>query len=87
MVMSTTLQNSSKCAIVDMGAFHLAEFAQTLCLPIVGSAVHGGVHVVQVVSQKLALRMLMVPPLDNTFKVSLASQTFLGLCRVLHDRL
>ena len=67
------------CAIVDMGAFHLAEFAHTLCLPIVGSAVHGGVHVIQVVSQKLALRMLMIPPLDNTFKVSLAAQYRLAL--------
>ena len=69
MVMSRTSEQSSVCLLVDMGAFHLAEFAQTLCLPFVGSAVHGGVHVVQVVSQKLAVRMLMVAPLDDTFKV------------------
>ena len=68
MVMSRTTEAGSICQLVDMGAFHLAEFAQTLCLPFVGSAVHGGVHVVQVVAQKLAMRMLMVPPLDDTFK-------------------
>ena len=69
MVMSTSEQSSGKALMVDMGAFHLAEFAQTLCLPFVGSAVHGGVHVVQVVSQPLAMRMLMIPALDDTFKV------------------
>jgi len=69
MVMSTSEQSSGKALMVDMGAFHLAEFAQTLCLPFVGSAVHGGVHVVQVVSQLLAMRMLMIPALDDTFKV------------------
>ncbi|KAA6421082.1 MAG: serine threonine kinase [Trebouxia sp. A1-2] len=70
MVMSTSVQGSGKALMVDMGAFHLAEFAQTLCLPFVGSAVHGGVHVVQVVSQPLAMRMLMIPALDDTFKVA-----------------
>lgn len=69
MVMSTSEQSSGKALMVDMGAFHLAEFAHTLCLPFVGSAVHGGVHVVQVVSQLLAMRMLMIPALDDTFKV------------------
>ncbi len=69
MVMSTSVQGSGNALMVDMGAFHLAEFAQTLCLPFVGSAVHGGLHVVQVVSQPLAMRMLMIPALDDTFKV------------------
>lgn len=69
MVRSTSTQGKSKALMVDMGAFHLAEFAHTLCLPFVGSAVQGGVHVVQVVSQMLAMRMLMVTPLDDTFKV------------------
>ncbi|DBA84440.1 TPA: hypothetical protein ACH3X1_006072 [Trebouxia sp. C0004] len=70
MVMSTSVQGSGKALMVDMGAFHLAEFAKTLCLPFVGSAVHGGLHVVQVVSQPLAMRMLMIPALDDTFKVA-----------------
>ena len=74
MVMSRTTEAGSICQLVDMGAFHLAEFAQTLCLPFVGSAVHGGVHVVQVVAQKLAIRMLMVPPLDDTFKVCILAK-------------
>ena len=75
MVMSTSEQSSGKALMVDMGAFHLAEFAQTLCLPFVGSAVHGGLHVVQVVSQFLAMRMLMIPALDDTFKVCLSPKT------------
>ena len=75
MVMSRTSEQGSICLLVDMGSFHLAEFAQSLCLPFVGSAVHGGVHVVQVVSQKLAVRMLMVPPLDDTFKVCVKTKS------------
>lgn len=74
MVQSTlTEAHNGKCLLVDMGAFHMVEFAKTLCLPFLGAAVHGGVHVLQVVPQTLAMRMLVFPVLDNTFKVSLAS--------------
>lgn len=70
MVQSTlTEAHNGKCLLVDMGAFHLVEFAKTLCMPLLGSAVHGGVHVLQVVPQTLSMRMLLFPVLDNTFKV------------------
>ena len=70
MVQSTlTEAHNGKCLLVDMGAFHLAEFAKSLCMPFVGSAVHGGVPVLQVVPQTLAMRMLVFAPLDGTFKV------------------
>ena len=72
MIHSTlTEAHNGKCLLVDMGAFYLLEFAKTLCQPFVGSAVHGGLHVLQVVPQTLAMRMLVFPLLDNTFKVSI----------------
>ena len=57
------------CILCDMGAFHLAEFARTLCRPFVGSAVHGGIHILQIGSMKLHPRMLTFPTLNSTFKV------------------
>ena len=57
------------CILCDMGAFHLAEFAHTLCRPFVGSAVHGGIHILQIGSMKLHPRMLTFPTLNSTFKV------------------
>lgn len=70
MVNSTVLQRGgTPCILADGGAFHLAEFARTLCPPFVGSAVHGGIHILQIQSSKLALRMLVFPALKSTFKV------------------
>ena len=83
MVQSTlTEAHNGKCLLVDMGAFHLVEFAKTLCLPFMGSAVHGGVHVLQVVPQTLAMRMLVFAALDNTFKVHLCFTSANAVCQV-----
>ncbi len=64
------------CILADMGAFHLAEFAHTLCRPFVGSAVHGGIHILQIGSMKLHPRMLTFPTLNSTFKVFFAAINF-----------
>ena len=70
MVNSTVLQTGgTPCILADGGAFHLAEFARTLCTPFVGSAVHGGIHILQIQSTKLAPRMVLFPALKSTFKV------------------
>lgn len=52
-----------------MGAFYLAEFADSHCRPIEGSAVHGGIHVLQIVAPSLLSRLLYFPPLSQSFKV------------------
>ena len=57
------------CELIDMGAFYLAEFAQKQCCPIEGSAVHGGMHVLQVLAPSHRSRLLHFPPLSQTFKV------------------
>ena len=57
------------CMLCDMGAFYLVEFAKTLCRAYVGSAVHGGIHVVQISSMKLSSRLLTFAPLNSQFKV------------------
>ncbi len=70
MVHSTIAETGgTPCILCDMGAFHLAEFARTLCRPFVGSAVHGGIHILQIASTKLLQRMLTFPTLNSTFKV------------------
>ena len=70
MVNSTMAETGgTPCILADMGAFHLAEFAHTLCRPFVGSAVHGGIHILQIGSMKLHPRMLTFPTLNSTFKV------------------
>ena len=71
MVNSTVSETGGlRCILVDMGCFYLAEFGATLCQPFVGSAVHGGVHMLQIQSTKLQPRLLMFPLLNSTFKVS-----------------
>ncbi|DBA68431.1 TPA: hypothetical protein ACH3X2_013731 [Trebouxia sp. C0005] len=71
MVNSTMAETGAMpCVLCDMGAFHLAEFADTLCRPFVGSAVHGGIHILQIGSMKLHPRMLTFPTLNSTFKVA-----------------
>ena len=62
-------RGGTPCILADAGAFHLAEFARTLCRPFEGSAVHGGIHILQIESTKLAPRMLAFPTLKSTFKV------------------
>lgn len=68
--MQLTPEKDTECVLVDTGMFHLVEFANTLCLPYVGSAVHGGIHMLQLCPRKLSPRMLMVKKLDATRKVS-----------------
>ncbi len=73
MVNSTMVETGgTPCILADMGAFHLAEFAHTLCRPFVGSAVHGGIHILQIGPMKLHSRMLTFPTLNSTFKVCFA---------------
>ena len=62
-------QQNSVCELIDMGAFYLAEFADSHCRPIEGSAVHGGIHVLQVVAPSLMSRLMHFAPLSQTFKV------------------
>ncbi|KAL3134262.1 hypothetical protein ABBQ38_006526 [Trebouxia sp. C0009 RCD-2024] len=57
------------CALIDMGAFYLAEFASKQCCPIEGAAVHGGLHVLQVVAPCHMCRLLHFPLLSQTIKV------------------
>ena len=81
MVNSTITQTGgTPCLLVDMGAFHLAEFAATLCRPFVGSAVHGGVHMLQIQSAKLSTRMFVFPVLNSTFKVGTLGLHFCCCC-------
>ena len=60
---------NSVCELLDMGAFYLAEFADGCCRPIEGSAVHGGVHVLQIMPFTLQDRLLFLPPLSQSLKV------------------
>ena len=62
-------EQPGECILVDMGAWHLAEFAHSLGLPYEGSAVHGGIHVLQMCSSQLVPRMNMFPRLLSTNKV------------------
>lgn len=70
MINSTVIETGGTlCVVIDMGAYHLAEFAKTLCRPYVGSAVHGGIHILQVVSRKLQPRTLTFPTFSTASKV------------------
>lgn len=55
--------------LIDMGAFYLAEFASKQCCPIEGAAVHGGLHVLQVMAPSHLGRLQYFPPLSPTIKV------------------
>ena len=63
-------QNAA-CELIDMGAFYLAEFAETHCRPIEGSAVQGGIHVLQIMPPVLLGRLLYTAPFSQTLKVML----------------
>ena len=71
-VTSLVPEQPGECILVDMGAFHLAEFAHSLGQPFEGSAVHGGIHIVQMCSSQLVPRMVMFPRLPSTCKVTSA---------------
>ena len=66
-----TVQQRALCELIDMGAFYLAEFASKQCCPIEGSAVHGGLHVLQVVIPSQMGRLLHFPRLSQICKVPL----------------
>ena len=68
---STDTGHSSACQLIDMGAFYLAEFVDTHCRPIEGSAVQGGIHVLQIMPPSLLARLLYIAPLTQTCKVGL----------------
>ena len=57
------------CQLIDMGAFCLAEFADTQCRPIEGAGVHGGMHVLQILAPSHTGRLPQFPPLSQSFKV------------------
>ena len=58
MVNSTIAETGgTPCILCDMGAFHLAEFANTLCRPFIGSAVHGAPDSVQASFTNVAFTM------------------------------
>ena len=68
--MSQTNDQSRKvCELLDMGAFYLADFADKQCCPIEGAAVHGGIHIMQIVMPSMLARCMQFPPLSTTFKV------------------
>ena len=84
MVNSTNAETGDLRHIMcDMGCFYLSEFGRTLCQPIVGSAVHGGIHMLQIQPVKLASRLLLFPALNGTFKVQGSSARAV----IIHSRL
>lgn len=93
MVTSLVPEQPGECILVDAGAFHLAEFAQTLGRPYEGSAVHGSIHVLQICSSQLVSRMLMFPRLPATCKVQIfyiSASDLWGIvcshCRLMHGQ-
>ena len=73
------VDQNTACELIDMGAFHLAEFADSHCRPIEGSAVHGGIHVLQIMPPSLMGRLLFIPPLAQPFKVGTMTLLLLPL--------
>ena len=69
-VQAAGMQQTALCELIDMGAFHLAEFANTHCCPIEGASVHGGLHVLQVLVPSQRGRLLHFPPPNKDLQVS-----------------
>ena len=61
------------CELLDMGAYYMADFVESHGRPIEGSAVHGGIHVLQIMPLMLMGRLLFNPRMSQTNQVLLSA--------------
>ena len=69
MVQSGGKEQHALCELVDQGAYYLTEFADKQCCPLEGAAVHGGLHILQLLAASHIGRIVYFPPMSQTFKV------------------